>query len=118
MISGVTVADVDPFGKGGLAKIIGGGLNKNNVTIRFTSKPGEAMLFRVVVTGYCLNSYQPNQSFGWAEPLRSFSRFHYNASHPFYNNSMDSIYNNSAMHHPPPPATSEAPPKKPWWHFW
>lgn len=110
MIAGVNVADVDPYGKGGLAKFLGGGVNHNNVTIRFTSKPGEGMLFRVVVTGYCLKNYSPNQSYGWAEPLRSYSPYHYNATNTTSNNS----YNN--YNHPN--AITAAPPNKPWWHFW
>lgn len=104
MIAGVNVEDVDPYGKGGLAKVIAGGVNHNNVTIRFTSKPGEAMLFHVIVTGYCLNNHSPNQSYGWAEPLRSYS--------PNHNNPTNSTNYNQ------PPTTTTAPPKKPWWHFW
>lgn len=108
MISGVNVMDVDPYGNGGLAKVISGGLNHSNVTIRFTSQPGEAMIFHVVVTGYCLKNYTPSQSYGWAEPLRSYSPYHYNNS---------DLYNNSANYKSI--ATSNSiPPSKPWWHFW
>lgn len=105
--------DIDPYGNGGLAKVLGGGLNHNNVTIRFTSKPGEAMLFRVVVTGYCLKNYSPNQSYGWAQPLHSYSRYHYNDT----NSTISSLYNNSANYNQSI-ATTAGPANKPWWHFW
>lgn len=113
MITGANVMDVDPYGNGGLAKVIHGGLNQNDITIRFTSKPGEAMLFNIVVTGYCLKNYSPNQSYGWAEPLHSYSPYHYyNAT-----NSSSNLYNNSANYNQTH-ATTNAPPNKPWWHFW
>lgn len=53
--------DTDRFGKGGLAKIIDGGRNTNNVTINFISKPGEAMQFNVTLNGYCVK----NQPIAW-----------------------------------------------------
>lgn len=122
MIAGVDVADVDPYGKGGLVKLVSGGVNHNNITVRFTSQPGEAMLFRVLVTGYCLNGYSPNQSYGWAEPLRSYSPYNYNAT----NANATSPYNISATHFADynqpssatTAATTAAPRNKPWWHFW
>lgn len=118
MIAGVNVADVDPYGKGGLAKVLAGGVNHNNVTIRFTSKPGEAMLFHVVVTGYCLRNYSPNQPYGWAEPLHSYSSYQYNAT---TNSTGSTSRNHSATHfanYNHPNAVSAAPPNKPWWQFW
>lgn len=113
MIAGVDVTDIDPYGKGGLAKVVSGGLNHNNITVRFTSKPGEAMLFRVLVTGYCLKSYSPNQSYGWAEPLRSYSPFHYNATNA--NTTNNSSYNQPAD---AADASTAAQRNKAWWHFW
>lgn len=109
-IVGLNVMDVDPHGNGGLAKVVGGGPKHNNVTIRFISKPGEAMLFHVIVTGYCLNNYAP--SFGWAEPLRSYNRYQYNAS-----NITSNTYNGSATRFAnyTLPAVS---PNAPWWHLW
>lgn len=116
MIAGVDVADVDPYGKGGLVKMVSGGVNHNNITVRFTSKPGEAMLFRILVTGYCLKSYPPNQSYGWAEPLRSNSPYHYdNATNA--NTTYNGSYNISA-NYSQPATTTAAPRNKPWWHFW
>lgn len=114
MIAGLNIMDVDPYGNGGLAKVIGGGVKSNNVTIRFTSKPGEAMLFRVTLTGYCSNNYAANQPYGWAEPLRSYSRYNYNAS-----NSSSNIYNSNAMRFAnySLPAVA-APSQVSWWQFW
>lgn len=109
VISGVNVMDVDPYGNGGLAKVIDGGLNHSNVTIRFTSKPGEAMLFHVLVSGYCLKNYSPSQSYGWAEPLHSYSPYHYNDSN---------LYTNDVNHNNQSIATIVTPLDKPWWHFW
>lgn len=114
MIAGVDVADVDPYGKGGLVKLLSGGVNHNNITVRFISKPGEAMLFRVLVTGYCLNSYSPNQSYGWAEPLRSYSPYHYNATNA--NATSNRSYNISATHFDN--YNQPAQRNKPWWQFW
>lgn len=111
MIAGVDVKDVDPYGKGGLAKVVSGGVNHNNITVRFTSRPGEAMLFRILVTGYCLKSYSPNQSFGWAEPLRSYNPYQYNVT----NANANGKYNQSAT---AATAGTAAPSDKPWWHFW
>lgn len=117
MITGVNVMDIDQYGKGGLAQVIGGGLNQNNVTIRFTSKPGEAMLFRIVVNGYCVKTYTADQGFAWAEPVRSNSSYHYNASS--HSNNIGINSNNNAMNalnHPKPAATGSV--IKSWWHFW
>lgn len=112
-IAGVNVMDIDLYGNGGLAKVIGGGLKQNNVTIRFTSKPGEAILFRVTVTGYCSKNYAANQPYGWAEPLRSYGR--YNAS-----SNSSNIYNNSSAmrfaNYSLPGIAASA--QVPWWHFW
>lgn len=59
-ITGVTVFDADRYNRGGLAQIVGGGLHQNNVTINFISKPGEYMLFTVIIYGYCVqNISQP-----------------------------------------------------------
>lgn len=53
LITGIRVFDADRYGKGGLAKITDGGLHHNNVTINFTSKPGECMPFTIIINGYC-----------------------------------------------------------------
>lgn len=119
MIAGVNVMDVEPFGNGGLAKLISGGPNHANVTIRFTSKPGKDMIFRIIITGYC--SYAPNQpyTYGKAEPLQS-----YNPHTTTDNSAIDSNFHHARTSTPSTdqqPATvssAAAPAKKSWWKFW
>lgn len=101
-ITGVKVIDIEPYGNGGLAKIVNGGPRENHVTINFTSKPGEPMLFRVINTGYCVRNFPPRGNgansinnntitYGWNVP------------------SNVSIHNSTMTNHN---TTS------PWWQFW
>lgn len=137
--------DIEPYGRGGLAKIIGGGPHQYSVTVNFSSKTGYAMLFRIILTGYCMdknnspspspylgrnwntgnsiNNHAPNTSnatYGWAIP--SNQTFH-NSSSSYTNitnaygfsSPYNSTYNSTALAQN---HTMTSPSYKPWWHFW
>lgn len=126
LIAGVDVNDVEPYGKGGLAKHMDGGPHHSNVTINFSSRTGSAMRFRIIITGYCMpnnpqsttpnstlyanpiNNHTPNASYGWVLP----SNGTFNNASSQYNNS--SSYNNSSAIVQNRNMTSE----QSWWHFW
>ncbi|XP_031640096.1 uncharacterized protein LOC116352033 [Contarinia nasturtii] len=108
-LAGIRVMDADRFGKGGLVKIVDGGLHQTYVTINFCSKPGESMLYTIILNAVYMrnNSYQqnaiqkaaptnPSPSYGWIQPTNIST----------FNRSSVLVQNLTS------------PSNSPWWHFW
>lgn len=110
--------DINPFGKGGLVKIIDGGLRQDHVTFNFVSKPGESLQFTVKIYGYCVKN----------DPLESKANTVENANPINYLESVASIVRPSYGWAIPSNATNSSPVEtqnatspsntNEWWHFW
>lgn len=112
LITGVRVLDADRYGKGGLVKIVDGGLHRNNVTINFCSKPGEAMLYNIILNGICAKN-QPNESHIQAIHTNPTPSYGWNVQPANVSSTMSTFNSSSVL-----VQNITSPSNKPWWHFW
>lgn len=119
MITGVRVFDMDRFGKGGLAKIIDGGLHQDHATINFISKPGEPMLFTVIINGYCVQNHQIQSNANNVQQANPINYREPVATPPMYgwipplNDSLNDNSSSVVIQNITTPSNSSN-----WWHFW